>query len=101
MVSMTNWIKVFKRLGCPLSRKELRTIIVSRFLIRPGKCLGGYLVDGDALWNYIIKKYPECEKEAQKLRLKSPISVESWIDELEYRNMRSTYPRNMHKKIGL
>ena len=82
MITMTDWVKVLKKLKCPLNRKEIRNKIVSSFLVPPYKLDGKFYVDGEAIWEYFTTEYLVCKREAEKRRLRSVFSVESWVEDM-------------------
>ena len=98
MVSMTDWINMLKKIGCRKSRKEIRDIIINECLFSDEKILGAYQVDGEAVWNRFIANDRICLKNATERRIKDAVGIESWLEEIKYQVMRSTYPRNHHKK---
>ena len=97
MITMTDWVNIIIMLGSTKSKEAIQGIIRERCLLSPNKVYGAWQIDGDAVWDLLIAADPKCMENAEKYRLRNAISVESWLEERKYRDMRSTFPGRRRK----
>lgn len=100
MISMTTWINIIKRFGSKKTKDEIRTIINDNCLLSNKKRDGCYLVDDEKVWKLLVEKDPLCLKGVAERRIQKVADVESWLSETGYQQMRKTFPRNHHRKMG-
>ena len=94
MFSMTNWIYMLKTVfKSKYSQNELRNMIVSKCLSRPEKFLGAYCVDHQKVWDIVVKSDKKLFDNLLSQGIQGPTDVMSYYEEMQYRWMRSTYPR--------
>ncbi len=101
MIHLSNWVEILSdTFKSGRSKEEIKWIIKEKCLVTPHKVYGVYLVDDEKVWKYLIASDPVCMESAKKMRIHNAMGVESWYEEMRYRAMRSTFPRNKHKKGG-
>lgn len=99
MLSLTKWIYIIKNLlESNLSNNKIREIILERCLLSKRKFLGSYQVNSQKIWDYIISKDKKCCMKLDKLNIKNVTELISYYEEIEYKKMRRTYPKNHHKR---
>ena len=84
--------------GEKLSEKELREIIVSECLVTPRRIFGAYCVDENKVWENIIVQDRKATDKMKELRITDVYGAISYFQEIQYKNMRATYPKRYHKK---
>lgn len=99
MLSMTTWIYVIKTLlKSEMKRNDIRNTIINKCLYSSKKFNGAYQVDGQKVWEHIIIEDYGCKKKIEELHISSVLGVYSYYEEISYKNMRATYPRNRRKR---
>jgi len=99
MLNLSNWIYILKRLlKSSKDEKELREIIVTKCLASPRKIFGSYCVDENKVWENIISSDREVMAKMAELRIFDVYGAVSYFQEIQYKNMRATFPRKYHKK---
>ena len=99
MLNLSNWIYILKRLlKSSKDEKELREIIVSSCLATPRRVFGAYIVDENKVWENIIVNDSTLSEKLVELRITDVYGTISYFNEIQYKNMRSTYPKRYHKK---
>lgn len=99
MFNLSNWIYILKRLlKISKDEKELRGIIISKCLVTPRKIFGSYCVDENKVWENIIASDLKALARMEELKIKDVYGAISYYQEIQYKNMRATYPRRHHKK---
>ena len=99
MLNLSNWIYILKRLlKSSKDEKELREIIVSSCLVTPRRVFGTYIVDENKIWENIISTDCKVLARMKEMKIKDVYGAISYYQELQYKNMRATYPRRWHKK---
>lgn len=99
MMGLTAWTEmVFYTLGSRKSKNSISEKIKACCLIREKKFLGSYLVDGEAVWNNIILKDPDCLRIIKEKNFKDYIALESLYEERCYHDFWSAN-RSAYKKI--
>lgn len=99
MLCLTNWVYIIKDLfKSKQTKKEIKANIIENCLLPIGKFYGIYQVDDKKIWETIVMKDPECIKKTAELNIHDVFGVYSYFEEIQYRNMRSTYPRKRHKR---
>jgi len=99
MLNLSNWIYILKRLlKSSLDEKELREIILSKCLVTPRRVFGAYIVDEKKVWENIIASDCKVLAKMEELKIHEVYGAISYFQEIQYKNMRATYPRKHHKK---
>lgn len=99
MLNLSNWIYILKRLlKSSKDEKELREIIVSSCLATPHRVFGAYIVDENKVWENIIVSDCKVLAKMEELKIHEVYGAISYFQEIQYKNMRATYPRKHHKK---
>jgi len=99
MLNLSNWIYILKKLlRCTKEERELREIIVSRCLVTPRRIFGSYCVDENKVWEYIIASDVKMLTRMEELKIVDVYGAISYFQEIQYKNMRATYPKRYHKK---
>lgn len=99
MLNLSNWIYILKRLlKSSKDENKLREIIVSSCLATPRRVFGAYIVDENKVWENIIASDRRVLEKMEELRIHDVYGAISYYQEIQYKNMRATYPRRWHKK---
>ena len=99
MLNLSNWIYILKRLlKSSLDEKELREIILSKCLVTPRRVFGAYIVDEKKVWENIIASDCKVLAKMEELKIHEVYGAISYFQEIQYKNMRATFPRRYHKK---
>lgn len=99
MLSLTTWIWIIKTvLHSNLSKSRLRAIILEKCLLSQKKFHGAYRVDSQKIWDIVISNDENCCTKMKELNINSLSGLLSYYDEIQYKKMRRTYPRNRHRR---
>ena len=97
-MTMTAWIEfICDHLHSLYSKKQVRDIIVNQCV--RGRVYGTYIVDGNKVWEMVVKTDSNCLKWAENRRIENAIEAESWYEERHYQDMKATYPRKRRRKV--
>ncbi len=99
MLNLSNWIYILKRLlKSSKDEKELREIIISSCLTTPRRVFGAYIVDENKVWKNIIATDHKVLARMEEMKIKDVYGAISYFQEIQYKNMRATYPKRHRKK---
>lgn len=100
MLSLTKWQYIIKNLlKSKLTKNEIRSAILEKCLYSPHKFNGAYQVDEQKVFDLIICKDAECLVRMDELHIKDVFGVISYFEEIEYKNMRATYPSKRRRRL--
>ena len=97
-MTMTNWIYILSTFfESKYTKKELRNIIVSQCLSTPNKIYGSYCVDDQKVWDKIVVSDSKLKEQMNTHRISDYAGVIELYEQLQYKTMRSTYPRKKRR----
>ena len=98
-MTLTNWIYTIKTLLRSLwTRAEIRQAILDHCLLHPQKVMGVYAVDDEKVWEYFNAHDHSISAQLTKHNIRNVYDLLGYFEEVQYKNMRSTYPSNSYKK---
>lgn len=97
-MNLEEWTCAVKIAGSKKSKYLISKIIKEQCLYSPKKFYGAYQIDGNKVWDVLIKNDPDCQKVLEQKRIIDSISLESKIEEIKYRSFWSDNKRAYGRK---
>lgn len=92
-MNLEEWTCAVKIAGSKKSKYLISKTIKEQCLYTEKKLYGAYQIDGNKVWDVLIKDDPNCKKVIEEKKIYDAISLESKIEELKY---RSFWSNNKH-----
>ncbi len=97
-MNLAEWTYAVKFVGSKKSKNQITKIIKEECLMSKDKVYGIYLIDGNKVWNKLIKDDPDCQSVIEDKKIHDVLSLESKVEEMKYRAFWSNNRRAYRKK---
>lgn len=97
-MNLEEWTCAVKIAGSKKNKYLISKIIKEECLYTQKKLYGAYQIDGNRVWDILIKDDPNCKKVIEEKNIHDAISLESKIEELKYRSFWSDNKRAYGRK---
>lgn len=97
-MNLEEWTCAVKIAGSKKSKNQISKIIKEKCLCSQKKLYGAYQIDGNKVWDILIKDDLNCKKVIEEKKIYNSISLESKIEELKYHSFWSDNKRAYRRK---
>lgn len=84
-MNLEEWASGVKFAGSRKRKDEIKTIIKEKCLCSEKRYMGAYLIDGNKVWDVLIKNDVNCQRVCKEKNIQSAIDIESIIEAKKYR----------------
>ena len=97
-MNLKEWTEAVKFLGSKRSKNSISKIIKEECLYATGKIYGTYQIDGNKVWDILIKDDLNCQQAIEEKKIYNAISLESKMEQLKYHSFWDDNKRAFGRK---